>query len=128
VQELAALSLLAQTAQPVLAHQVVEVAAAALRDVPVGAPVAQRAVALEVRLAYRSCVRDPEALCGDQKGTEGERVVWVLMGEDLLGEVVRPRGLRQDLGFHGGSSECVRDVVATDVVNLWYVWGSFVKE
>ena len=72
VQELAALTLLAQTAQPVLAHQVVEVAVAALHDVPVRACAAHGAVALEIRLAYRPRVRDAEALRREKERAERE--------------------------------------------------------
>ena len=46
MQELAALALFAQAAQPVFAHQIVEIAIVALRDVTVRARVACWAVAL----------------------------------------------------------------------------------
>ena len=66
-----------------LAHQVVEVAVAALRDVPVGARIPQGAVTLEVGLADGPRVWDAEPLGGQQEGTEGERVARVLVLEDL---------------------------------------------
>jgi hypothetical protein len=72
MQELAALALLAQATQPVLADQVIEVAITALGDVTVGARAAHGAVALEVRLAWRARVRDAEALCREQERAEGE--------------------------------------------------------
>ena len=114
VQELAALAFLAQATQPVLAHQVVEVAIAVLRDVPVRARVAHGAVALEVRLAYRPRVRDAEALRRSQERAERERVARVLVRDDLLRQLVRPGIWREDLGFHCAMSGRVCDVVATD--------------
>ena len=90
VQELAALALLAQTAEPVLAYEIVEVAIIALCDVTVRARIAHGAVTLEIRLAYWPCVRDAEALRGEEEGAKGERVAGVLMRNNLLGELVWP--------------------------------------
>jgi hypothetical protein len=62
VQKLTALAFFAQTTQPVLAHQVVEVAVAVLRDVAVGTRIPKGTVTLQICLADGPCVGDSEAL------------------------------------------------------------------
>lgn len=101
-----------------LAHQVVEVAVVALGDVSVGARVAHGTVALEVGLTYRARVRDAESLRGEQERAERERIVRVLVFDDLLGELVRARVWWKGLCLHVEASGRVYNVVATAVVDI----------
>lgn len=121
VQELAALALLAQAAQPVLAHEVVEVAVVALRDMAVRARVAHGAVALEEGLACRPCVRDAESLRREEERAEGELVTRVLVLDDLLGQLVRARVGRERLCFHREGLQGER-VVLSPLMCSRYVW------
>lgn len=91
VQELAALALLAERAQPVLADErvVARVRAARRvgRHVPVRARRAQRAVPRDEGLAYGPVRREPVAVGRAEEGREAEGVAGRFVLEDLLREL-----------------------------------------
>lgn len=105
MQELASLPLLAQSSQPMLAHQVsaqivsivksgrrVETSAAVSRYVAVETGIALRAESLHVGLAYWLGGKDSVAVGFEEEGREGERV----------GGVAVVVGGAQNLGGEGG--------------------------
>ena len=79
MQKLAALSLLAQPTQPMLAHQIIEVRVTVRGRMSIGTSRPQRTVALEVRLAGRVVGRDAMAIVLQQERREGEAVFGGLM-------------------------------------------------
>lgn len=121
VQELAALPLLAQRPQPVLAHQRVVARVPAVRrrrrrpHVPVRALRPERAVPCHEGLAYRSVRRQPVSVGRAQERREREVVVRCFMREDLLRKVAR-RG--RGRGCYG------RHLVEADtdarIMGVWY--------
>ena len=79
MQELAALPLLAQAAQPMLAYQIIKIRVAICRGVSVRAFGPQGTVTLKVRLARRAVRRDAMAIVLQQEWREGEAVFWGLI-------------------------------------------------
>lgn len=107
VQELAALALLAQRAQPVLAHQRVVARVGARRrvgrHVPVRARRPQRTVPRYEGFAYRSVGGKAVAVGRAQERREAEAVARRLVLEDLLREL---GGSRRRLGRRHGGRGC----------------------
>jgi hypothetical protein len=106
VQKFAMLPLLAQAAQPVLAHQVV---VGRWSNMLVGARVAERTVALDEGFACWPRGVNAKAICLQQEWRETEGVFWVLVFKNLAREVFWTGAFGKDCG-HGGWM-------------LYYCWG-----
>lgn len=79
MQELAALSLLAQATQPMLANQIVEIRVVVCGRVSVRTFGSQRAVPLEVSFACRAVGGDAITIVLQQERREGEAIFGGLM-------------------------------------------------